>query len=741
MTLAGSTGSPANAAAVARALGTEAGAAAVGAATGAFSVLEVLDTSAQREAIREYATDFDTAVYINEAVAYAIAQGYKGVHLPAGLWLLNGARQGTKNTILKLMPAVSWYGTPGATILKLADGYTTAGDYRILGQPEPDVDLDDVTIYGLIFDGNGANNAVLGSSGGNIRGAYPIKVEQGKNISISYCGFLNSPARNAINLGKAPPVPDYALPGNVPPIIGGRIVGNWFRNIGAASPGGTAQNDCSIIYSHLQGGLIAHNQIHHDSQVPSSLRVVGYEIHGQYTDVIGNTAIKCSHGGNAVAEVHHQIGNRWIGNQFIDFSVMGHALYALNDHLNIDLVLDSNVYRPAADTSGLAGLIYQGRGTASHTGRLVNARIINNTLGNDDRAATGSFSGIDLVSYSNITIENNTIKNCAAYGINISDTNETGLLPAERARIDGNNIENCGIQGAGVYGIRVRKPADARVFHGVRIGAKNRIWRQILVGDAVPSVPMRGISIDGAITGVVIEGNIDYENINRSFRVVLANTTGQEVTQLPRESAQLTASTPKSGAWNIGDKVRNTDSVVGASAQRVCTTAGSATSGTRADSTAVKAHDWYNLSDGKRIKYLTSGTTGVGEPFSGVTTIFTQATDGTATAMLMDTAAAAFVTEGGRANGLTVMTNADVTLGATSARTQRLAVALTADRAVTLTATGAAGDYFLIVRTAASTGAFNLNVGTGPLKALATGTWCRVEYDGTAWFLAAYGSL
>lgn len=67
---------------------------------------------------------------------------------------------------------------------------------------------------------------------------------------------------------------------------------------------------------------------------------------------------------------------------------------------------------------------------------------------------------------------------------------------------------------------------------------------------------------------------------------------------------------------------------------------------------------------------------------------------------------------------------------------------LSADRAVTLSTSGASnGNNFRIVRTAAATGAFNLNVGTGPLKALAVGQWCDVSYDGAAWFLTAFGSL
>lgn len=65
---------------------------------------------------------------------------------------------------------------------------------------------------------------------------------------------------------------------------------------------------------------------------------------------------------------------------------------------------------------------------------------------------------------------------------------------------------------------------------------------------------------------------------------------------------------------------------------------------------------------------------------------------------------------------------------------------LTAARAVTLsTQNASAGDKFVITRTGG--GAFNLNVGTGPLKALATNTWCEVTYNGSAWYLSKYGAL
>jgi hypothetical protein len=72
------------------------------------------------------------------------------------------------------------------------------------------------------------------------------------------------------------------------------------------------------------------------------------------------------------------------------------------------------------------------------------------------------------------------------------------------------------------------------------------------------------------------------------------------------------------------------------------------------------------------------------------------------------------------------------------------ATPLTAVRTVTLSTTRPDGGSFRIIRAASATGAFALNVGTGPLKALAAaGAWCDVRYNDTtgAWMLTAAGTL
>lgn len=77
----------------------------------------------------------------------------------------------------------------------------------------------------------------------------------------------------------------------------------------------------------------------------------------------------------------------------------------------------------------------------------------------------------------------------------------------------------------------------------------------------------------------------------------------------------------------------------------------------------------------------------------------------------------------------------------TSLSTQRLNAAITANRTVTLSSTGAAlGTKFRFVRSSAATGAFNWDI--GGLKTLtAASTWCEVEWDGSAYVLTGNGSL
>jgi hypothetical protein len=99
---------------------------------------------------------------------------------------------------------------------------------------------------------------------------------------------------------------------------------------------------------------------------------------------------------------------------------------------------------------------------------------------------------------------------------------------------------------------------------------------------------------------------------------------------------------------------------------------------------------------------------------------------------------AAWVRLGDGGHGV-IATDAPATLTVlTSAVNIRHTGTLTADRTIALSASNTyAGARFRVTRTGG--GAFNLSV--GGLKPLATNTWAEVVHDGTAWTLAAFGTL
>lgn len=87
--------------------------------------------------------------------------------------------------------------------------------------------------------------------------------------------------------------------------------------------------------------------------------------------------------------------------------------------------------------------------------------------------------------------------------------------------------------------------------------------------------------------------------------------------------------------------------------------------------------------------------------------------------------------------------SATLTVGS-SARTQRWATVLTADRTVTLSTTGAyTGARFRILRLEAATGLFSLiiSAASATIARLAPGQWCDVEYTGSAWIVVASGDI
>lgn len=221
----------------------------------------------------------------------------------------------------------------------------------------------------------------------------------------------------------------------------------------------------------------------------------------------------------------------------------------------------------------------------------------------------------------------------------------------------------------------------------------------VLNNDITANTTNHGVVVGGASTSIIIQGNTVRQGTTGIFnnsavtRMVLGNndvagaTTAHNITgvttlvDLGGNSWNLAAAAPTTMTWHAGQRVYNSAPAGGESNGWVC---------------------------------VTAGTPGTWVPFGVLNSVSADKGDAAAT--------------------LTVLSS-DIT--------NRWLTPLTADRAVTLSTTGAwNGAKFRIVRGAGATGAFNLNVGTGPLKALsAAGQWCEVEFYGSAWILTAYGTL
>ena len=286
-------------------------------------------------------------------------------------------------------------------------------------------------------------------------------------------------------------------------------------------------------------------------------------------------------------------------------------------------------------------------------------------------------------------------------------------------------------------------------------GNFEQLYRAIRTGAASAMVNVIGNKFanagsDGASGGYIIQvgatsnGNFEGNYIYGSFDKAVSNNTGNRgfsaggnyfggITDLTIAHTSgcaiqksVTAGPPVSlDIYAIRDVLVNT----------------SASPITQINSLLMPGELLYLKATGGPITLATGGNIYLGGPSSMVVpqnqTVILRRTDLGSTAWLLHSLSrvhdAVSADNGDAAATLTV---------ATSEITQVWNTPLTVDRAVTLSTTGAYnGAVFHIVRTAAATGAYNLNVGTGPLKALATGTWCEVKYDGSAWMLTAYGTL
>lgn len=632
-----------------------------------FSVMEVFDNDTQRDEIRNRASALDAGPYINAATDYATRRGYNTVHFPFGTYLLKGARNGNySRALLIARSGLTLAGVYGKSVIKVDNGVTNAADttmigsiptsdYRIIAPAANDLaaflaaSVDDFTIDGLRFDGNGANNTVVSSSGGNVRRAYMASFGKGNRIKIVRSIFENCPGRNVLQFGvnQADSFNDCD------------IIGNDFYNSGDAITGNSGQNDHSTLYTQFNSGRVLNNRLKNPSILdPTTVNNCALEIHGSRTLVQGNYVENYRNGGNVVGldEIGGSTGNRWIGNSF-KVSNVGLAIWTFNaagawsgSYFHNDLHIVDNLIEI---DNGLDNATYYGiqqHADASKTKAPFEDSIIARNIIRFSKTtpSTNLSHGIGLTTLKSVRVTDNKIYNAAGDGVLVSEAADT-TLGIRALRILDNDMVNCGIGSAASrpWGVYVVNTSTSRVFEDILIDGNHVEAVLQPVGNAPRA--SRGIRVTGPgyLRDVVVGSRNTFKNLQRAQRVDFTSATENiNVGRIPRIVSTTTQADPVSGQFEpAGERTEYMNPSASTFIGRVTVTAGGAASGTWVANTAYKPGQWVKLSDGKVIEYTVGGTSHAStEPTPS--TLMQQYTDGTATYVYRDSASAVFKTYG-----------------------------------------------------------------------------------------------
>lgn len=581
-----------------------------------------------------------TATVNRAALQSAIdaANGLYPVYIPPGTFLIDGTRTGPFDALVTYMSGTKVIGAGPSSVIKVADGVTTAGDYRVFAPPSTTA-TDNILFANLTMDGNAANNLVLGSSGGNVRRAHSIYVDNGTDITIKHMTFVNNPGRNVVALGNN---------ASSPSIKNGRVINCAFRNVGGAVSGNHLQNDHSSVYIQSLDGLVANNVFENpaivDPSSPAARVVAAIEAHGSRTLVRGNHVVNFTSAGNAASTVQPSIGNGWVDNTFEGISQVGVSLWSNAAFTHSNLRFARNLFRMHGDLNTLVAVIYQANTSASVGSVISGLRITDNSFEADDATPrTVGWSGVRLSAVNGGAVSRNRIVNTQGPAIYLVNHSQAALDLTDVSVRD-NQIVNAGfMSGAAIpfAVLAVNAGTMGNVFRDINMRG-NSITKPAAAGTG------RGYSVQGAgrIERLTI-GELGLVRNIANLAHIAANTgtNTSQVVILPRVATTTTALAPDTDVWRIGDQVLHSDVAASGTVGKVCATAGGASSAVWAISTAYTVGQWIRTSGGKVLECTTAGTShGSTEPNPSV--LGDPATDGTVTWAYRSATLAVFKTFG-----------------------------------------------------------------------------------------------
>jgi len=426
----------------------------------------------------------DNTIAINKAIL-ATSSANEILIIPEKTYLVSGNVTGVNRVLFPLYSNTHIKGISKKSVIKVADNFTSKGDYRLFG-PIKDQITSNITFENFSVDMNGANNLVHGSTGLNIRRAYTIYISNGNNIKLTKLNIMSNPGRNVIVLGNN---------SNHPTVTNVEITYNTFTNCGGSIAGNELQNDHSVIFSECDSATIAYNTFKNDKPInPSYIQnkvVTALEVHGSNTKVLKNKVINFTHGGNVVALVQNSYNNYWADNTFLNCTKLGLSLWSVAPYKNVNCTIINNVIQLYGLFGSEVGGIFQSTHASNTTSAFENLKILNNRIYSNDLVVRRNvWHGIYICAVSGADIRNNIIKNIKGNGITILSSDKN--LQVSNVKILNNDISNTGLNtfGSMVYSIFVDNKSMSQPFNNIQIdsnvidrpSSSNSLMRKMKLG-------------------------------------------------------------------------------------------------------------------------------------------------------------------------------------------------------------------------------------------------------------------
>jgi hypothetical protein len=312
---------------------------------------------------------------------------------------------GSNKGIINLYSGVSIKGCGPSSVLKVANGVTTSGNYYSVFAPTANTNpISNVGYADFTIDANGANNDCSGACYGN---AASIFFEYGDNVRIAGMTFLNQAMTQFLELGANAATPTLT---NV------NIVGNVFEN--SCDAINAACTDNSNIYLYASNGTVVANSFYNGGSAHGG----AIELHGFILSAVGNSindyfgafVLAANDGINTGASASITV----TGNSVYNTALLANIFVDSSGTFNGLVLSDNTFYQSATGHSYYAIEANNNLSGGTATGLSVTGNAL---FGYDQTGA----SGIHLGGWSTATIADNHLNNFDI-GIGISASAGTG---------------------------------------------------------------------------------------------------------------------------------------------------------------------------------------------------------------------------------------------------------------------------------------------------------------------------